>query len=56
MLNILADVLMIATGHHPARRHEDRRPTQWNDRFLPRQSQDCDRAGQRFNPNRDLNW
>ena len=56
MLSILADVLMIATGHHSASRVDDHTGTKWNDRFLPHQIQDYDRAAYRFNPNRDLNW
>ena len=38
MLNLIADVLLIATGQGPTHRTE--RKENWNDRFLPRQMQD----------------
>ncbi len=55
MLNILADALLIATGHRPPAKHQGRE-NGWNDRFLPRQLQDLDRTGRGVNPHRDLNW
>ena len=53
MLNILADVLLIATGNHPQQPTQNRtRDANWNDRFQPRQAPDADRV----NTKRDLNW
>ena len=55
MLNILADVLLIATGQRPQPKHQNR-DAQWNDRFLPRHLHDLDRTGPALNTRRDLNW
>jgi len=57
MLSILADALMIATGHAPSRRaadHHDGRD--WNDRFISARMQGLDYQGHRFSTRRDLNW
>ena len=41
MLNLIADVLLIATGQGPTQRTERTESKEnWNDRFLPRQMQD----------------
>ena len=39
MLNLIADVLLLATGQGPTGRRSDRKES-WNDRFVPRQMQD----------------
>ena len=57
MLNILADALLLATGHRPAPTHQKRnRDTNWADRFPSRQMRDLDQPVQGMNPGRDLNW
>lgn len=57
MLNILADVLLLATGHHPERKQ----PTlpadaDWNTRFIPSRMRGTDGQKHRANPSRDLSW
>ncbi len=57
MLNILADVLLIATGKHPDRKHPSRHAdADWSDRFISARMQGLDHQAHRFNPKRDLNW
>lgn len=57
MLNILANVLLIATGKHPARKHPSRHAdADWSDRFISARMQGLDHQDHRFNPKRDLNW
>lgn len=57
MLNILADVLLLATGHRPDRKQ----PTlpadaDWNTRFIPSRMRGVDGQKRRTNPTRDLSW
>ncbi len=56
MLNLIADVLLIATGQGPTTRRNDRQES-WNDRCLPRQMQDETRASYRcISSSRGQNW
>jgi hypothetical protein len=57
MLNILADALMLATGHRPDRRHQSRPvDSDWADRFISSRLGGLDTQSRRVNPARDLNW
>ena len=57
MLNILADALMLATGHRPDRKHQSRPvDTDWTDRFISSRLGGLDTQNRRVNPGRDLNW
>ena len=57
MLSILADVLLIATGHRPDHKHPTRSAdTDWNDRFISSRLRGLDQRSRRINPGRDLDW
>ena len=57
MLNILADALMLATGHRPDRKHlSSADNTDWTDRFISARLGGLDTKSRRVNPGRDLNW
>jgi hypothetical protein len=57
MLNIIADVLLLATGHRPDRTHQNRPvDTDWTDRFISSRMGGLDTQARRVNPGRDLNW
>ncbi len=56
MLSILADALLIATGHRPQQRRTDGHEVDWNDRFLSARLKGLDHKSRRFNASRDLDW
>ena len=56
MLNILADALLIATGHRPQPQRRDGREVDWNNRFLSSRLRGLDHQAGRFNATRDLDW
>lgn len=57
MLNILADVLLLATGHRPDRKQPVLpADADWNTRFISSRMRGLDGQIRRVNPKRDLNW
>lgn len=57
MLNILADVLLLATGHRPDRK-QPKLPADadWNDRFISSRLCGLDGQTRRSSPGRDFTW
>lgn len=57
MLNILADVLLLATGHRPDRKQPPLpADADWNSRFISSRMRGLDGQTRRVNPVRDLSW
>lgn len=57
MLNLIADALLLATGHRPDRKHSSHNvATDWTDRFISARLGGLDTQTHRFTPSRDLNW
>jgi hypothetical protein len=57
MLNILADVLLLATGQRPDRKQPSLpADADWNTRFISSRQRGQDGQSRRTTPSRDLSW